>query len=50
LCGVPRHTAQHPGSRRATAEVHLHFHGASAEDVAAIVTRVNRDRDQDVTQ
>jgi hypothetical protein len=31
-------------------EVHLHFHGASAEDVAAIVTRVNRDRDQDVTQ
>jgi hypothetical protein len=24
-------------------EVHLHFHGVTAEDVAAIVARVNRE-------
>jgi hypothetical protein len=24
-------------------EVHLHFHGVTAEDVAAILARVNRD-------
>jgi len=28
--------------------VHLHFYGVTAEDVAAVIADVNRDRDQRV--
>jgi hypothetical protein len=39
-CGGDHHFDRHPGTRQ---EVH-HFHDVNAEDVAAIVARVNRDR------
>jgi hypothetical protein len=32
----------------AIAAVHLHLHGLSAEDVAVLLPRVNRERGQDV--
>lgn len=42
-----RHPEPLPAPRRpaieTTREVHLHFHGVTAEDVAAIVAHVNRE-------
>jgi hypothetical protein len=37
-----------PRALPARPEVHLHFHRMTAEDVAAILARVNRDHGQDV--
>jgi hypothetical protein len=34
-----------PWALPARPEVHLHFHGVTAEDVAAILARVNREHD-----
>jgi hypothetical protein len=36
------HTDRHPGARRKR-ELHLYFHGVTAEDVATIVADVNRE-------
>jgi hypothetical protein len=44
---VPPQVAEAPAAPRAIEpkrELHLHFHGVDAEDVAAIVADVNRDR------
>ena len=36
-------TSDPPGALPAHPELHLHFHGITAEDVAAILADVNRD-------
>ena len=41
-CGGVYHCAPH-WHLAGTREVHLHFHGISAEDVASILARVNRE-------